>query len=91
MSVFDQNFVDALALSLAPRVAELVKDHLKSPKVAPRWVNFEQAAVMLSTTKDGVRGMARAKRFPVHKMGARVLIDVKDIEKALAENTGWLT
>jgi len=88
--MFDEKFIEALATALAPKVAALVVERLAVPKVTPRWVDLEQAAVLMSTTKDGVRGMARAKLFPVKKMGGRVMIDIRELEKSFAENTAWL-
>lgn len=87
--MFDQQFIEALARSLAPKVAEFIKPHLIA-KIAPRYLNLEQAADYLSTTPDGVRGMLRSKLFPCRKMGARLLVDVRDIDKAMDENVQFL-
>ena len=54
-----------------------------------RYLNLEQAAVYLNTTKDGVRGMARAKLFPIKKAGTRTFIDIHDIDEAMQSNTAW--
>jgi hypothetical protein len=88
--MFDEKFIEALATALAPKVAALIVERIEVPKVTNRWVDLEQAAVLMSTTKDAVRGMARAKLFPVKKMGGRVMIDIRELEKAFAENTAWL-
>jgi|SRR5579872_3227062 len=84
MDSFQQLIVDAVRVAVRQELAAL------SPKIAPRWLDLEQAAVLMSTTKDGVRGMLRSGLFPARKMGARLMIDVKDLEKAFAENTVWL-
>ena len=81
---FQQLITDAVRVAVRQELAAL------SPKIAPRWLDLEQAAALMSTTKDGVRGMLRAGLFPARKMGARVMIDTKDLEKAFAENTIWL-
>ncbi len=88
--MFDDVFVQRLAETLAPKVAALLADQL-SNKIAPRYLNLEQASVYLSTTKDGVRQMLRSKRFPCRKIGSRVLVDVRDIDRVMAEHTDWLT
>ena len=88
--MFEAKFIETLAQALAPRVADLIIERIQLPKITPRWLDLEQAAVLMSTSKDAVRGMARAKLFPVKKMGGRVMIDVRDLEKAFVENTAWL-
>jgi len=81
---FQQLITDAVRVAVRQELAAL------KPKIAPRWLDLEQAAELMSTTKDGVRGMLRSGLFPARKMGARVMIDTKDLEKAFAENTVWL-
>jgi hypothetical protein len=87
--VFDEKFISELAQALAPGVAALLQPHLVA-KIAPRYLSLDQAAEYLSTTTDGVRGMMRAKMFPGRKMGARLFIDIRDIDKSMAENLIWL-
>jgi hypothetical protein len=83
-------YLEELANRLAPKIADLIMQRIQVPTVTPRWVDLEQAAILMSTTKDAVRGMARAKLFPVHKLGSRVMIDIRELEKAFAQNTVWL-
>jgi len=85
-----QYLIDRLADAIAGRISERISAALASTRIAPRWVDLDAAAQLMSTTKDAVRGMARAKLFPVKKMGGRVMLDVRDIEKAFDENTTWL-
>lgn len=86
-----EHFLDRLADAIAIRVAQRVKGELAgSPRISPRWLSLESAAQLMNTTKAAVRGMARAKLFPIKKMGGRVMVDVKDLEKAFLENTQWL-
>ncbi|HEY4359421.1 MAG TPA: helix-turn-helix domain-containing protein [Bryobacteraceae bacterium] len=80
--MFDEAFIDALAKAVAPRLASLIHPHLKAA-IVPRYLNLEQAADYLSTTPDGVRGMLRANVFPARKIGARLFIDVEDIDAAM--------
>jgi hypothetical protein len=84
--VFDKEFIAELAKAIAVEVAKIMDS---TPKVAPRYLSLEQAAVYLDTTKDGVRGMARAKLFPIKKAGTRTFIDIHDIDAAMQENTAW--
>ncbi len=87
-----QLFINELADAIAVRVAERIKDEsIGSTRIAPRWLDMESAAQLMNTTKAAVRGMARAKLFPIKKMGGRVMIDVRDLEKAFDENTEWLS
>ena len=86
MQVFDKEFISELAKAIAVEVAKILQ---KTPKVAPRYLSLEQAAVYLDSTKDGVRGMARAKVFPIKKAGSRTFIDIHDIDAAMQENTAW--
>ena len=88
--MFEEKFIEALAHAIAPKVAALIVERIEVPRITPRWVDLEQAAILMSTTKDAVRGMARAKLFPVKKMGGRVMIDTRELEKAFIENTAWL-
>jgi Helix-turn-helix domain len=90
--VFDEKFITALAAALAPAVAARMRagQNGAGGAVTPRYLNLEQAAIYLSTTPDGVRGMLRAKRFPCKKIGGRIMVDVRDIDKAMDENTHWL-
>jgi hypothetical protein len=89
IALFLQQFIDQLADAIASRLARRITGESES-RIAPRWLDLEAAAQVMSTTKDAVRGMARAKLFPVKKMGGRVMIDIKDLEKAFGENTAWL-
>jgi len=84
LDAFQQLITAAVRIAMREELAAL------TPKLAPRWLDLEQAAALMSTTKDGVRGMLRSGLFPARKMGARVMIDTKDLEKAFAENTIWL-
>jgi len=87
--MFTDKMIRAFAREMAPAVAELLREHL-TPCIAPRYMSYEQAAEYLNTTPDAVRGMARAKEFPVRKIGARVFIDLRDIDKVMAEGEHWL-
>jgi hypothetical protein len=87
--VFDQEFIEKFADAVATRVATRVQEN-SSQRIVPRWVDLEGAAQLMNTTKDAVRGMARAKLFPAKKMGVRLMFDVRDIERAFAEHTEWL-
>ncbi len=84
--MFDKVFIQELAKAIAVEVAKIVDS---KPRVAPRYLSLEQAAVYLDTTKDGVRGMARAKLFPIKKAGSRTFIDIHDIDEAMQSNTAW--
>jgi hypothetical protein len=88
--MFDDKFIDALATAMAPKIAVLIAEQLEKPKIAPRYLDLDQAATYMSTTKDSVRGMLRAKLFPAKKMGNRVYIDIREIDKAMETNTAWL-
>jgi len=93
--MFEEKFIEELAQRIAPAVAAQVEERLgNGNSVKPRYLSVDQAAVYMSTTVDGVRGMLRAKRFPCKKLGdsknARIVIDVHDIDKAMAEGTYWL-
>ena len=87
--MFDPTFVEELAKALAPRLAA----HLPKPEpgLAPRYLTLNQAAVYLSTTPAGVRGMLRAKLFPCRKLGSRVLIDKHDIDTAMDQAMRFLS
>jgi hypothetical protein len=87
--MFDDKFIDALAEQLAPRVAARMP--APASGIAPRYLNLTQAAVYLSTTPDGVRGMLRAKLFPCRKLGARLLIDKQDIDNAMNQAMQYLS
>lgn len=87
--MFTTKMLKTFARELAPVVAERLRDHL-APRIAPRYMNYDQAAEYLGTTPDAVRGMARAKRFPVRKVGTRTFIDVKDIDKVMSAGEQWL-
>ena len=86
VSVFDKEFIAELAKAIAVEVAKIMDS---TPKVKPRYLSLEQAAVYLDTTKDGVRGMARSKLFPIKKAGSRTFIDIQDIDAAMQYNTAW--
>ena len=58
--------------------------------ITPRYLNLDQAATYLSTTRDGVRGMLRAKHFPARQVGKRVFVDRNDIDAAMNEGLHWL-
>lgn len=89
--MFGKEFIEHLAEALAPYIARCVRQEIAAaPQVTPRWVDMDGAARLMSTTKEAVRGMARAKLFPVKKMGSRVMFDILDIEKAFSEHTEWL-
>ena len=91
--MFTDEFIEKLAGAIASRLA-LVNpargDASVGQRLAPRWLDIGSAAQLMNTTKDGVRGMARAKLFPVKKMGGRVMIDIRDLERAFEKSTTWL-
>jgi hypothetical protein len=87
--MFTTKMLKTFARELAPVVAERLAQHL-TPRIAPRYMDFEGAAEYMHTTADAVRGMARAKRFPVRKIGTKIFVDVKDIDKAMSEGEQWL-
>ena len=87
--MFTEKVIRVFAREMAPAVAELLREHL-TPRIAPRYMDFDGAAEYMHTTPDAVRGMARAKEFPVRKIGARVFIDVHDIDKAMSDGEHWL-
>ena len=89
IAVFWQQVIDMLADAIAARLARQINSGTE-PRIAPRWLDLQAAAQLMSTTRDAVRGMARAKLFPVKKMGGRVMVDIRDLEKAFEENTAWL-
>ena len=88
--MFEEKFIDELVSRLTPALAARIQTQLGNGGITPRYLNLEQAAVYLSTTPDGVRGMLRAKRFPARKIGSRVMIDRNDIDKAMDEGMQWL-
>jgi|HubBroStandDraft_6_1064221.scaffolds.fasta_scaffold825085_2 hypothetical protein len=87
--MFEDKFIKELAQALAPAVAARVQERLGNG-ISPRYLNLEQAGAYMSTTPDGVRGMLRAKRFPCKKIGGRIMIDIRDIDRAMDESTHWL-
>ena len=87
--MYDEKFIEELATALAPKVAALM-DQEKPAIVIQRWMTFKQAASMIGKTERAVRGMARAKLFPIKKMGGCTYIDIREFEKAFAEHTEWL-
>jgi excisionase family DNA binding protein len=91
--MFTQKMLATFARELAPALRTIVRDAIAAHAggVTPRYLSLEQAAKYLSSTPDGVRGMLRAKRFPARKLGNRVMIDVRDIDKAMEENVHWLS
>jgi hypothetical protein len=88
-TMFIDRIIDQIADAVVARVHRLLHQSAE-PRIAPRWVDLEGAAQLMNTTKDAVRGMARARLFPVKKMGGRVMIDIRDLEKAFNENTAWM-
>jgi hypothetical protein len=87
--MFDDKFLAALATELAPKVAALMPQPTSG--VTPRYLHLSEAAVYLSTTPAGVRGMLRAKLFPCRKVRSRVLIDKHDIDTAMNEAIQFLS
>jgi hypothetical protein len=87
--MFDQLFIKELANALAPQVAELLVPRLSS-KITPRYLSVAQAADYLSTTPAAIRGMLRARHFPVCKMGSRNFLDIREIDKAMSANLEFL-
>ncbi len=86
--MFNEQFITELAKQLAPRLAALLPE---PSSTMARYLNLNQAATYLSTTPAAVRGMLRAKLFPCHKLGSRVLIDKQDIDKAMDEARRYLS
>jgi hypothetical protein len=83
--MFDKTFVN----QFAHQIADIVIEKLNRPQVSPRYLDYESAAVLLSQTPGGIRGMVRSKIFPIKKFGGRNFIDIKDIEKAMDAATTW--
>jgi excisionase family DNA binding protein len=89
--MFTTKMLKQFAREIAPQLRTIVRECFdEQSAIAPRYLSLETAAAYLNTTPDGVRGMLRSKRFPVCKIGARVLIDRNEIDKSLGENSQWL-
>jgi hypothetical protein len=82
--------VDAIARKVAAKVRVILAADRDSNRIPPRWLDLDGAAQIMNTTRDAVRGMARAKLFPVKKMGGRVMVDIRDLEQAFADRTEFL-
>jgi hypothetical protein len=60
---------------------------MRIAQVAPLYESVPRRRCTYEHHQGGVHGMARAKLFRVKKMGVRMMIDVKNLENASAENT----
>lgn len=90
--MFTQKMLTTFARELAPALREIVREAIAAHTgggVAPRYMSLDVAAKYMSTTPGSVRGMLRAKHFPQSKIGERVFIDVKDIDRAMKRGKGW--
>jgi hypothetical protein len=86
--MFTEKMLHTFAHELAPVVADRLREHL-APRIAPRYMSLEKAADYMSTTPGAVRGMLRARQLPQSKIGERVFIDVRDIDRAMKAGKGW--
>jgi hypothetical protein len=88
--MFNTRMLETLARELTPVLREIIRKALaEHGSVVPRYLSLDVAAKYMSTTPGSVRGMLRAKHFPQSKIGERVFIDVKDIDRAMKKGKGW--
>jgi excisionase family DNA binding protein len=88
--MFDQTFVDRLAHSLAPRVAQLLKENMSlgNGKIEIRYMNIEQCSTYIGRSTTAVYRLVARREIPFIRNGRtlrfdRVAIDAWQKEGAL--------
>ena len=84
--MFDQEFVE----EMVDRIAEAVVRRLPGPKVAQRYMKFEQAGEYIGVTEESVRYYVNQGWLPVTSKGAKRWIDKEDIDRFMATNKRYI-
>ena len=87
--------IDVLLDALADRLAERVTDRMagdNNPRARNRRLfTIEQAAIYLSRSEKGVRGMISSGKIPCVRGDRRIMLDVRDLDEWIDKNKYDLT
>lgn len=84
----DTKIIDLFVRALAAEVAMLVKKEMVVPAsvIQPRLLDVKQAAIYLSRSEQSVQRLIFQKEVAVIRVGRRVHLDVRDLDKWIEMN-----
>jgi hypothetical protein len=84
--MFDQAFIE----ELTSRIAEAIVRRLPGPKVAQRYMSFEQAGEYIGGTEESVRYYVNQGWLPVSSKGAKRWLDKEDIDRFMSTSKSYI-
>ena len=80
--MFDQEFVKQIAgLGSTAVMAEL-----PGPRIAPRYMDYEQAGEYIGVSAEAIRAYVRLGYFPVIRKKGKRWIDKEDLDRFMTKN-----
>jgi excisionase family DNA binding protein len=84
--MFDESFVE----EWVNRVAEALAKRIPVPKVAQRYMSFEQAGEYIGVSEESVRCYVNQNWLPVSVKGGKRWIDKEDVDRFMATNKRYV-
>ena len=74
--MFDQHFVDRLAHSLAPRVAQILKENIRvKAEIEVRYMNIEQCSIYIGRSITAIYRLVARREIPFIRNGRTLRFD----------------
>jgi len=80
--MFDQEFVN----QFAELVSNAVIAKMPGPRIAPRYMDYEQAGEYIGVSAEAIRAYVRLGYFPVIRKNGRRWIDKEDLDRFMTKH-----
>ena len=80
--MFDQQFVN----QLAELVSNAVIAKMPGPRIAPRYMDYEQAGEYIGVSAEAIRAYMRLAYFPVIRKKGKRWIDKEDLDRFMTKH-----
>lgn len=80
--MFDQEFVK----QFAELVSNAVIAKMPGPRIAPRYMDYEQVAEYIGVSAEAIRAYVRLGYFPVIRKTGKRWIDKEDLDRFMTKN-----
>ena len=80
--MFDQQFVN----QLAELVSNAVIAKMPGPRIAPRYMDYEQAGEYIGVSGEAIRAYAKGGYFPFIRKNGKRWIDKEDLDRFMTKH-----
>jgi hypothetical protein len=80
--MFDQEFVN----QFAELVSNAVMAKMPGPRIAPRYMDYEQAGEYIGVSAEAIRAYVRLGYFPVIRKKGKRWIDKEDLDRFMTKH-----